>query len=623
MAKSGIHIKPSKRGTFKAQASKMGMGVQEAASKILSAPEGRYSPAMRKKANFARNFAKEYGGGLMEEMQEIRQGGVPEVFEEIREGEHDDIMAMRHMGVMPKLPGVHPPHYADNQYAYGGNIPRKASLSTTGLAANKKPKDYSENQLRIGIDVEHEHTGNNALAMKIAMDHLEEDPQYYTRLPDPEEAAQQGAASDALGYANGGQLPQYQWGGETFGEGQFARHLGTGQLASRHEDLENLKYLDLPDTDWGSLAMNVGGAALSAYGGAGGDFGGAISGLKAEDISGLGSSLMGASSGSLAGANVVGGQYGGFDMGAMGGLATGQYMQRQGADFSLRDYLQQRRLAEAQGLPAGPQGLPNSAAGPMIEQMGAAQFGAGPQPTVATGRAGFQDGGQIPTREPLRLADPEKTELNVSTQEDYDMIFGGLVDEPQEGYVPIYQDGGQLLGYLPEYGFGSWLGDNAGKILKGVGGVVSVIPGFGQIAGPILIGAGYATDAIVGHVRKKRAEEELVEAQGREEAAAQKRETTSALASQFDPTKNIDYGATFETYQMGGGLMEQSQSQGSMMNPIIADYRNGQTHDGPQQGIPVDVKGNPSTVSRQSAVGLTERGEVTWNGYVFSDKLTV
>ena len=38
-AKSGIKIKPSKKGTFKAQATKMGMSVQEAASKILNAPE--------------------------------------------------------------------------------------------------------------------------------------------------------------------------------------------------------------------------------------------------------------------------------------------------------------------------------------------------------------------------------------------------------------------------------------------------------------------------------------------------------------------------------------------------------------------------------------------------------
>lgn len=58
-AKGGsINIKPSKRGTFKAQAKRMGKSVQEAASTILNAPEGKYSASMRKKANFAKNFGK-------------------------------------------------------------------------------------------------------------------------------------------------------------------------------------------------------------------------------------------------------------------------------------------------------------------------------------------------------------------------------------------------------------------------------------------------------------------------------------------------------------------------------------------------------------------------------------
>lgn len=50
-----IHIKPSKRGTFTAAASKHGKSVQEFASQVLSHPEN-YSLTMRKKANFARNF---------------------------------------------------------------------------------------------------------------------------------------------------------------------------------------------------------------------------------------------------------------------------------------------------------------------------------------------------------------------------------------------------------------------------------------------------------------------------------------------------------------------------------------------------------------------------------------
>lgn len=62
----GIHIAPSKRGTFTAAAKKRGMGVQEFASKVLANKED-YSPAMVKKANFARNAAgwKHAEGGLL------------------------------------------------------------------------------------------------------------------------------------------------------------------------------------------------------------------------------------------------------------------------------------------------------------------------------------------------------------------------------------------------------------------------------------------------------------------------------------------------------------------------------------------------------------------------------
>lgn len=62
----GIYIKPSKRGTFTAAATKHGMGVQEFANRVLANKED-YSPAMVKKANFARNASKwhAFGGDLM------------------------------------------------------------------------------------------------------------------------------------------------------------------------------------------------------------------------------------------------------------------------------------------------------------------------------------------------------------------------------------------------------------------------------------------------------------------------------------------------------------------------------------------------------------------------------
>jgi hypothetical protein len=56
MARPPIHIKPSHRGLFTEHAKFHGMGVQAFARKVLGAPEGRYSPAVRKEANFARNF---------------------------------------------------------------------------------------------------------------------------------------------------------------------------------------------------------------------------------------------------------------------------------------------------------------------------------------------------------------------------------------------------------------------------------------------------------------------------------------------------------------------------------------------------------------------------------------
>lgn len=63
-----IHIKPSKRGTFTAAAKKHGKGVQEFARQVLANKEN-YSPAMVKKANFARNASKwkhDMGGFLFD-----------------------------------------------------------------------------------------------------------------------------------------------------------------------------------------------------------------------------------------------------------------------------------------------------------------------------------------------------------------------------------------------------------------------------------------------------------------------------------------------------------------------------------------------------------------------------
>jgi len=63
MKYGGIHLDPAKKGTFTAAASKHKMGVQEFASHVLANKE-KFTPKMVKKANFARNFAKQFGGDV-------------------------------------------------------------------------------------------------------------------------------------------------------------------------------------------------------------------------------------------------------------------------------------------------------------------------------------------------------------------------------------------------------------------------------------------------------------------------------------------------------------------------------------------------------------------------------
>lgn len=51
-----------------------------------------------------------------------------------------------------------------------------------GLADKKKESDFNEEQIKLGVKVEMEHTDNPNLAKEIAMDHLVEDPLYYSKL---------------------------------------------------------------------------------------------------------------------------------------------------------------------------------------------------------------------------------------------------------------------------------------------------------------------------------------------------------------------------------------------------------------------------------------------------------
>lgn len=75
---------------------------------------------------------------------------------------------------------------------------KAGDLLQGGKAENKSPLEYDPEQIKMGVEVEKEHTDNPLVAVEIATDHLEEIPDYYTRLAKMENDAK----------ANGEELPK-------------------------------------------------------------------------------------------------------------------------------------------------------------------------------------------------------------------------------------------------------------------------------------------------------------------------------------------------------------------------------------------------------------------------------
>jgi hypothetical protein len=67
---------------------------------------------------------------------------------------------------------------------YKSSINEKYSDRLPGGKGDKlKPKDVDQNELKVGIEVEREHVdGNTERATEIALDHLAENPKYYSEL---------------------------------------------------------------------------------------------------------------------------------------------------------------------------------------------------------------------------------------------------------------------------------------------------------------------------------------------------------------------------------------------------------------------------------------------------------
>jgi hypothetical protein len=79
------------------------------------------------------------------------------------------------------------------QKEYGIDIRDFKGQIKGGRADGKDITQYELKQLMMGIKVEQEHTTDRLLALEIATDHLEEFPDYYTRLEKMEQEAEKEA----------------------------------------------------------------------------------------------------------------------------------------------------------------------------------------------------------------------------------------------------------------------------------------------------------------------------------------------------------------------------------------------------------------------------------------------
>ncbi len=69
------------------------------------------------------------------------------------------------------------------------HIHRLAQMSG-GLGDDADPSDFDQEQVEMGVEVEMEHTDDQAIAMDIVLDHLTESPDYYTKLDKMERQSQ-------------------------------------------------------------------------------------------------------------------------------------------------------------------------------------------------------------------------------------------------------------------------------------------------------------------------------------------------------------------------------------------------------------------------------------------------
>jgi len=180
---------------------------------------------------------------------------------------------------------------------------------------------------------------------------------------------------------------------------------------------------------------------------------------------------------------------------------------------------------------------------------------------------------------------------------------------------------------LEQYNLGSWMKENAGTIgaVAGLGLGLTAMALTGGAAAPLagtLVSAGASLGSQVGGNiqgsyeadKNKDAQQKMMDEQIAKQNTINKRTALETnLANSYNPSQNYmptaKYGGNLRKYQTGGTF----------------NYE-GQTHEGPNEGIQVGSSGAPVTMSNETPIGLVEGGEVSYRDknskvYIFSDTL--
>ena len=177
----------------------------------------------------------------------------------------------------------------------------------------------------------------------------------------------------------------------------------------------------------------------------------------------------------------------------------------------------------------------------------------------------------------------------------------------------LLKDSGYVFNSLPQYGLGSWLGENAGTIGSVAGAGLSLIPGVGPLLGAA---AGAAGNMIGGSYATKQQEAERAKLVAEQEAQQKFAVGQQNAMAQYQSQANPMYGAVFAC----GGKMANGGVVGSNAgNQLVQDakglnditvFANGGSHEN-------NIKGGITLGNRAQV----EQNEVRFGDYIFSDRL--